>query len=89
MGIKKTLELIRQFTLCTLCSRSRRKALKRRKKKMMHGGSVVMDWDQIVRHLTVSSNESLSYRLIDGSHSTYWQSSGPQGKVLAEGMMAS
>lgn len=53
----------------------------RRRKKAMRGGSVVMDWDQIVRHLTVSSNESQAYRLIDGSHSTFWQSSGPQGKV--------
>ena len=47
----------------------------------MRGGSVVMDWDQIVKHLTVSSNESQAYRLIDSSHSTFWQSSGPQGKV--------
>lgn len=46
----------------------------------MRGGSVVMDWDQIVRHLSVSSNDSQAYRLIDGNHSTYWQSSGPQGK---------
>ena len=53
----------------------------RRRKKTMRGGSVVMDWDQIVRHLTVSSNESQAYRLIDASHSTFWQSSGPQGKV--------
>jgi hypothetical protein len=42
---------------------------------------IVMDWDQIVRHLTVSSNESQANRLTDGIHSTYWQSSGPQGKV--------
>ena len=47
----------------------------------MRGGSVVMDWDQIVRHLSVSSNESQAYRLIDSSHNTFWQSSGPQGKV--------
>ena len=47
----------------------------------MRGGSVVMDWDQIVKHLTISSNESQAYRLIDSSHSTFWQSSGPQGKV--------
>ena len=40
-----------------------------------------MDWDQIVRHLSVSSNESQANRLTDGIHSTYWQSSGPQGKV--------
>lgn len=60
--------------------RSRRKALRRRKKKM-RGGSVVMDWDQIVRHLSVSSNEQQAGKLMDGVHSTYWQSSGPQGKV--------
>ena len=47
----------------------------------MRGGSVVMDWDQIVKTLTVSSNEGQACRLIDGIHSTYWQSSGPQGKV--------
>ena len=40
-----------------------------------------MDWDQIVKTLTVSSNEGQACRLIDGIHSTYWQSSGPQGKV--------
>ena len=40
-----------------------------------------MDWDQIVKSLTVSSNEGQACRLIDGIHSTYWQSSGPQGKV--------
>lgn len=49
----------------------------------MRGGSVVMDWDQIVRHLSVSSNEGQAYRLTDGTHSTFWQSSGTQGKVLA------
>jgi len=59
--------------------RSRRKAL-RRKKKKMRGGSVVMDWDQIVRNISVSSNESQACRLIDSIHSTCWQSSGPQGK---------
>ena len=47
----------------------------------MRGGMIVMDWDQIVRHLSVSSNESQANRLTDGIHSTYWQSSGPQGKV--------
>ena len=45
------------------------------------GGSVVNDWDQVVRHLSVSSNENLAYRLIDGNDTTFWQSSGPQGKV--------
>ena len=40
-----------------------------------------MDWDQVVRHVKVSSNEGQAYRLIDASHSTFWQSSGPQGKV--------
>ena len=53
----------------------------RRKKRKMRGGMIVMDWDQIVRHLSVSSNESQANRLTDGIHSTYWQSSGPQGKV--------
>ena len=47
----------------------------------MRGGSVVMDWDQIVRHLSVSSNEGQAYRLTDGTHTTFWQSSGTQGKV--------
>ena len=51
------------------------------KKKKMRGGSVLMDWDQIVRHFSVSSNESSAHKLIDGVHTTYWQSSGPQGKV--------
>ena len=62
---------------------TQRKALKKAtgKKKKMRGGSVLMDWDQIVRHFSVSSNESSAHKLIDGVHSTYWQSSGPQGKV--------
>lgn len=47
----------------------------------MMGGSVVNDWDQIVRHLSVSSNENLASRLTDGNDATYWQSGGPQGKV--------
>lgn len=53
----------------------------RRKKKKMRGGSVVMDWDQIVRHLSVSSNEAQAFRLTDGTHTTFWQSSGTMGKV--------
>ena len=55
--------------------------LVRRKKKKMRGGMIVMDWEQIVRRLSVSSNESQANRLTDGIHSTFWQSSGPQGKV--------
>lgn len=47
----------------------------------MLGGSIVNEWDQIVRHLTVSSNEGQAVRLYDGTEATYWQSSGPQGKV--------
>lgn len=47
----------------------------------MMGGSVVNDWDQVVRHVSVSSNENQVNRLIDGSDKTYWQSSGAQGKV--------
>lgn len=40
-----------------------------------------MEWDQIVRHITVSSNEDSAYKLMDGNHNTCWQSSGTQGKV--------
>lgn len=47
----------------------------------MCGGSVVMDWDQIVRYLTVSSNGGQAFRLMDGAPTTFWQSSGTQGKV--------
>lgn len=47
----------------------------------MMGGSVVNDWDQVVRHISVSSNENQANRLVDGSDKTYWQSSGAQGKV--------
>ncbi len=47
----------------------------------MMGGSVVSEWDQVIRHISVSSNENQVSRLIDGSDKTYWQSSGAQGKV--------
>lgn len=47
----------------------------------MLGGSIVNEWDQIVRHLSVASNEAQAFRLYDGTEATYWQSSGPQGKV--------
>ena len=47
----------------------------------MLGGSIVNEWDQIIRHLSVSSNEGQAMRLYDGTEATYWQSSGPQGKV--------
>ena len=47
----------------------------------MMGGSVLNEFDMCVRHLSVSSNETLAHRLTDGSDSTFWQSSGPQGKV--------
>lgn len=53
----------------------------RRKKKKIRGGSVVMEWDQIVRHISVSSNEDCAYRLMDGNQTTCWQSSGTQGKA--------
>ena len=46
---------------------------------------MVMDWDQIVRHVSVSSNEAQAYRLMDGIQTTYWQSSGTQGKVRGRG----
>lgn len=49
----------------------------------MLGGSIVNEWDQIIRHLSVSSNEGQAMRLYDGTEATYWQSSGPQGKVAS------
>ena len=42
-----------------------------------------MEWDQIVRQLGVSSNDQQAYRLIDGMQTTFWQSSGTQGKVIS------
>ena len=53
----------------------------RRKKKKIRGGSVVMEWDQIVRRISVSSSEDSTYRLMDGNQTTCWQSSGAQGKA--------
>ena len=44
---------------------------------------MVMEWDQIVKCISVSSSEDLAYRLMDGNQTTCWQSSGNQGKVLA------
>lgn len=43
--------------------------------------SVIKDWHHCVKHLSVSSKESMAHRLIDGSEG-YWQSSGSQGKVI-------
>jgi len=42
---------------------------------------VIMDWDQVVKKITVSSNTGQSSALFDDSTSTYWQSSGQQNKV--------
>ena len=47
----------------------------------MMGGSVLNEYDMCVRHTSVSSNENLAGRLTDGNDTTFWQSSGPQGKV--------
>ena len=44
--------------------------------------SVIKDWHHCVKHLSVSSKESMAHRLVDGSEG-YWQSSGSQGKVCA------
>ena len=54
----------------------------------MLGGSIVNEWDQVVRHLSVSSNENQAHRLTDGNDSTYWQSSGPQGKVQSSNIIS-
>jgi len=43
--------------------------------------SIIEDWHQCVKSLTVSSKESQAHHLIDGQMG-YWQSSGTQGKVL-------
>ena len=52
-----------------------------RKHKKMQGGSVIMDWDQVVKKISVSSNVNQMSALYDESTSTYWQSSGQQNKV--------
>ena len=55
--------------------------MKVRKHKKMQGGSVIMDWDQVVKKISVSSNANMISALYDESTSTYWQSSGQQNKV--------
>ena len=47
----------------------------------MQGGSVIMDWDQVVKKVSVSSNTSQMSALYDESTSTFWQSSGQQNRV--------
>lgn len=41
---------------------------------------LVKEWKRIVKNLNVSTREGQAERLFDGTDS-YWQSSGPQGKV--------
>ena len=62
-------------------SKLTQKVVSKRKQRKVKGGSVIMDWDQIVVRGTVSSNEGAASHLWDNDPSTYWQSSGPQGKV--------
>jgi E3 ubiquitin-protein ligase HERC2 len=52
----------------------------RRRQRKVKGGSIIMDWDQVIVQGTVSSNEGAAAHLWDNDPSTYWQSSGPQGK---------
>ena len=47
---------------------------------------LIDQWDQCVRHLSVSSHEDLAHRLIDGTNS-YWQSCGFQGKVFIKNIL--
>jgi E3 ubiquitin-protein ligase HERC2 len=45
------------------------------------GDIIIKEWGRVVKDLSVSSRESQAYRLVDSTDS-YWQSSGPQGKVI-------
>lgn len=52
----------------------------RKREKQIKRTEFIKDWTRCVKHITVSSREGLKLRLFDGTDS-YWQSSGPQGKV--------
>ena len=43
---------------------------------------MIMDWDQVVKKISVSSNVNQMAALYDESTSSYWQSSGQQNKVV-------
>ena len=66
----------------TASSKVAGKAGRRRhgRKKLPHG-TVLREWSKCVKSLTVSSREGQASRLLDNDPSTYWQSSGSQGKV--------
>lgn len=52
-----------------------------RKERKIKGGSIIVEWDQVVAKVTASSNESAVPHLWDNDATTYWQSNGQQGKV--------
>ena len=51
------------------------------KERKVKGGSIIVEWDQVVAKVTASSNENSVSHLWDNDATTYWQSSGQQGKV--------
>lgn len=57
------------------------KAKTLRRERKVKGGSIIVEWDQVVAKVTASSNEGAVSHLWDNDATTYWQSSGPQGKV--------
>ena len=52
----------------------------RKRQRQLRRTELITDWTRCIKHVTVSSREGLKLRLFDGTDS-YWQSSGPQGKV--------
>ena len=52
----------------------------RKREKRGQRTEMIKDWTRCIKQITVSSREGLKLRLFDGTDS-YWQSSGPQGKV--------
>ena len=52
----------------------------RKREKRVRRTELIKDWSRCIKQITVSSREGLKLRLFDGTDS-YWQSSGPQGKV--------
>jgi E3 ubiquitin-protein ligase HERC2 len=52
----------------------------RKREKRVQRAEMIKEWTRCIKQITVSSREGLKLRLFDGTDS-YWQSSGPQGKV--------
>ena len=57
------------------------KARTQRRERKVKGGSIIVEWDQVVARVTASSNQNAVPHLWDKDATTYWQSSGQQGKV--------